>query len=147
MRPRPTDKVGIERLRLPAPIEARLRKKWSRRAKLIGYTLVLAYVGLMIWFILATEVSIGVVIAGGSAIAVGYRYLQAARHLEKGHETAVDIPTRQILERFQQRVRQEGAREVIGGALSEPVDAGEAGELSVTGEAGSLSETPPRDPD
>jgi hypothetical protein len=121
-------------VRVPAAVETRVRRKWSRRAKLIGAGGIVLYLSCMIvpfvlfdrpWIFMQAFAMFNIGLAGG------VRYLKAARLIELGKDQPVpDEHTRRLVDQYEERIRVEGRREVAGGSLSMPRTATE-GELSL----------------
>lgn len=125
---------------MPASVDKRVRKKWSRRAKLIGYGLLAGYCGFLVTTLLLFETGTWFVFAWSSGFAAAIRYLRAGRLLESNPEVAiVDEATEKLLVDYREKIRVEGQREVAAGTLSIPDAPGGTGELSFTPEAGALS--------
>ena len=125
-------------VQVPAPIEQRVRRKWSRRAKLIGYGLLAFYVGLLLAGFFLFKGGAWWIFIWGSGFAAGIRYLRVGRSLE-GDFVQIDDQTRNLIVDYEAKIRIEGQREVAHGTLSvAPMETD--GELSLAADAGRLSE-------
>jgi hypothetical protein len=125
-------------IQVPAPVELRVRKKWSRRAKINGYALLVFYIGVLAAGFYVFKGGAWFVFVWGSGLAAGIRYLRAARSLEGADQVPIDEQTRTIIVDYERKIRVDGQREAAHGTLSvAPVETD--GELSVVADAGSLS--------
>jgi hypothetical protein len=124
-------------IQVPAVVEARLRKRWSRRAKLIGIGL---FAGYAILLVLLFRFNVGpwIYFVTTSGVAVAVRYLRAGRHLAEQGELIADQQTQELIGSYEEKIRIEGEREVAHGSLSMPSGL-EDGKLSLPREASALS--------
>lgn len=131
---------------VPASLEARLRQKAARRAKLKGYGIIAAYVvgvGAMFW---SSNTSFIWIILWTSGFAVALRHVRAARLLAEDVDPIFigDDDTRALVEKYRDEIHRSGQREVAAGALSTAVPTTE-GELSFAKPAGEVSIVDPSD--
>ena len=128
-------------IQVPAPVEQRVRRKFSRRAKVIGYLVGAGYLGIIAW-ILHTDIRRWwfALLLWGAGMGIAKRYLGAARKLEQPDSPDPQKKEAKDLVRFyEQKIAAESRRETAHGTLS--VAAGETkGELSIPAEAGRLSD-------
>jgi hypothetical protein len=127
--------VSIE---VPVPVEQRVRKKWSRRAKRIGWGVIGAYFLFSILGIFFLRGSHAFLFLWMTGIGMGIRHLRTAKLLEQDDAVAPDDQTANLLQDYEAKIQSEGRREVLGGTLSLPAGASE-GELSLAREPGRLS--------
>jgi hypothetical protein len=128
-------------LSIPAPVERRVRKKWSRRAKVIGWTVLSAYLAFVLLAIFFFRGHGWFYFVWTSGFAAGIRYLRAGRELELPTDsTDVDDSTRKIIGDYEAKILSEGRREVAAGTLSIPATTEDRGQLSIASQAGGLSE-------
>jgi hypothetical protein len=128
----------LVRALVPAPVESRVRKKLSKRARRIGLAVIGGYVLISIAGIFLFRGSHSFLFLWLTGIGVGVRYLRTANLLEKEDAVAPDDATANLLNEYESKVRAEAQREVAGGTLSLPA-AESKGELSLARESGRLS--------